>query len=175
MHFLMSGPLGSKLIQDGKVANHQYFNKEHLWKYGIPSHHFWISNTLLYDPFTGGRTEVCLFAWEIYKMFICIFQTHMLRSPEHHENVLRNLWRLIQRKQTPIFLAARAFLLRKSTLHFHQKTNIWFCRRSWSITLVRNVRAELLILELWCPGALQREQFPSRNCNSRLKRRIKMG
>lgn len=61
MHFLMNGQPGSKLIQDGKVVHHQYFNKYHLWKRDIPSHHFWINNTLLYDLFIGGRARfICL-------------------------------------------------------------------------------------------------------------------
>lgn len=60
MHFLMNGQPGSKLIQDGKVVHHPYFNKYHLWKHGIPSHHFWINNTLLYDRSPFQILEACV-------------------------------------------------------------------------------------------------------------------
>ena len=82
MHFLMNGKAGSKLIQDGKVVYHQYFNKYHLWKYGIP-YHVWINNILLHDLFFGGGAEVYLLGGRKECSSSFFRHTHY-RSPEHH-------------------------------------------------------------------------------------------
>lgn len=109
MHLPTNGQVVSTLIQDGRWQTINILTTI-------------ISEIMSFPPIASGLITFALWslhggrgqgkglsAWERYKTFILIFQIYMLQVPRASLKWLHNLWKLIQRKQMPVFLDARTF------------------------------------------------------------------